>query len=87
VSESGNLTHGIFLSLWRMSTVKIRAGSLLCTPRARIRAKNVGFRTEEAGFPHPSTGWGEPSQLVHSCKPVATCGIGKMGAKSIKNIS
>jgi hypothetical protein len=32
VSELGNLTEGIFLSPGEMSTVKIRAGSLFCTP-------------------------------------------------------
>jgi hypothetical protein len=34
----GNLTGGIFLSLGRMSTVKIRAGSLFYNPRSRIGA-------------------------------------------------
>jgi hypothetical protein len=32
VAELGNLTEGILLYLRRMSTVKIRVGSLFCTP-------------------------------------------------------
>jgi len=36
VAELGNLSAGILLSLERMSTVKIRAGSLFRTPTARI---------------------------------------------------
>jgi hypothetical protein len=87
VSELGNLMRSIFLSPRRMSTVKIRAGSPFCTPCARIKAKNAGFRTEEAGFPHPSTGRHCPSQLVHSGKLYATCGIGEMRAQSIDSIS
>jgi hypothetical protein len=35
VSELGNLMGGILLSLGRMSTVKIRAGSLFRTPQSR----------------------------------------------------
>jgi hypothetical protein len=36
----------IFLSLERMSTVKIRAGSLFCTPASRIGAGGAGFGPE-----------------------------------------
>jgi len=86
VPELGNLTQGIFLSPRRMSTVKIRAGSLFCTPRSPIRAKSKAFRTGEARFPHPSTGRACPSQLVHSPRLDATCGIVKMGAKSIQSV-
>jgi hypothetical protein len=43
VSELGNLTEGIFLSPGEMSTVKIRAGSLFCTPRCRSGAKGAAF--------------------------------------------
>ena len=39
----GNPTARIFLSLRGMSTVKIRAGSLFCTPHARIGAGGAGF--------------------------------------------
>jgi len=38
----GNLTARIFLSLGRMSTVKIRAGSLFCTSHSRIGAGGAG---------------------------------------------
>ena len=40
MAELGNLTGGILLSLRRMSTVKIRAGSLFRTPVSRIGAAN-----------------------------------------------
>src|SRR5882672_4093808 len=36
----------ILLSLRRMSTVKIRAGSLFCTTVSRIRAGGAGFGAE-----------------------------------------
>ena len=41
--ELGNLMEGILLSLRRMSTVKIRARSLFCTPWSRIGAGGAGF--------------------------------------------
>ncbi len=43
VHELGNLTQGILLSPWGMSTAKIRTGSLFCTPLSRIGAKGAGF--------------------------------------------
>jgi DNA replication protein DnaC len=43
VAELGNLTGGILLSPQRMSTVKIRAGSLFRTPVSRIGAGEAGF--------------------------------------------
>jgi hypothetical protein len=43
MSELGNLTGGILLSPQEMSTVKIRAGSLFCTPLSRIGAEGAGF--------------------------------------------
>jgi len=43
VPELGNLMEGILLSLRRMSTVKIRARSLFCTPQSRIGAGEAGF--------------------------------------------
>lgn len=43
MSELGNLMGGILLSLGRMSTVKIRAGSPFCTPQSRNGAKVAGF--------------------------------------------
>jgi len=43
VPELGNLMQGILLSLRRMSTVKIRARSLFCTPWSRIGAGAAGF--------------------------------------------
>src|SRR5579862_3451346 len=55
VSELGNLTEGIFLSPEEMSTVKIRAGSLFCTPRSRTGAKGKAFDSAGVGkarFPH-----------------------------------
>ncbi len=55
MSELGNLTEGIFLSPLEMSTVKIRAGSLFCTPRPRSGAKGKAFDSSGVGrtrFPH-----------------------------------
>jgi hypothetical protein len=43
LSELGNLTGGIFLSLGGMSTVKIRAGSLFHNTLSRIGAEGAGF--------------------------------------------
>jgi hypothetical protein len=48
VPELGNLTARIFLPLGRMSTVKIRTGSLFRTSPARIGACGAAF--------HPHTG-------------------------------
>jgi hypothetical protein len=42
MAELGNLTGRILLSLRRMSTVKIRAGSLFRTPWSRIGAGEAG---------------------------------------------
>ena len=42
MAELGNLSAGILLSLERMSTVKIRAGSLFRTPLSRIGAGKAG---------------------------------------------
>jgi hypothetical protein len=50
VAELGNLTARIFLSYGRMSTVKIRTGSLFRTSLARIGAWGAAF--------HPHTGPG-----------------------------
>jgi hypothetical protein len=46
VAELGNLTGRILLSPQRMSTVKIRARSLFCTPTSRIGAGGAGFEVE-----------------------------------------
>jgi hypothetical protein len=43
VSELGNLTGGILLPSYRMSTVKIRARSLFRTPGPRIEAEGAAF--------------------------------------------
>jgi hypothetical protein len=51
VAELGNLTGGILLSLWRMSTVKIRARSLFRTPVSRIGAGEAGSGIRSGGFP------------------------------------
>ena len=49
MAESGNLIAGIFLPPGRMSTVKIRAGSLFRTPKARIGASAAAFHLSESG--------------------------------------
>jgi hypothetical protein len=45
--ELGNLTGGIFLSLGRMSTVKIRAGSPFHNTPSRIGPESAGFEAEK----------------------------------------
>jgi len=44
MAELGNLTARILLPLQRMSTVKIRAGSLFHTPAARIGPTGAALR-------------------------------------------
>jgi hypothetical protein len=52
VAELGNLTEGIFLPSGRMSTVKIRAGSLFRTLPARIGAREAAFGVRDL-----TSGW------------------------------
>ena len=73
VSERGNLTGGIFLSLSRMSTVKIRARSLFHTPESRIGAMGADSEVNRRGFPQFSTGRTAPSQVVHRHLAFRTC--------------
>jgi hypothetical protein len=81
LSELGNLTQRIFLSLRRMSTVKIRAGSLFRNTRSRIGAKGAVFERGQAAFPHPSTSGIAPPQVVHRSEAVATCRTKGIGCK------
>jgi hypothetical protein len=53
MAELGNLTGGILLSLRRMSTVKIRAGSLFRTPLVPDWFSGAGF----GGDPEISDQW------------------------------
>jgi len=69
MAELENLTARILLPLWRMSTVKIRAGSLFCNPLARIGPRGAALR----GFPPASTEAAHPSQDVHSSAAVPAC--------------
>jgi len=52
VAELGNLTARIFLPLGRMSTVKIRTGSLFRTSPARIGACGAAFHPHTAAGAH-----------------------------------
>ena len=52
MAELGNLTARILLRMWRMSTVKIRAGSLFRTSPARIGLLQAAFRTLGMVFLH-----------------------------------
>ena len=61
MAELGNLTARILLRLWRKSTVKIRAGSLFCTPPARIGPTRAAFRAWPRGF------FLRPPQATASC--------------------
>jgi hypothetical protein len=85
VPELGNLTVCIFLPPGRLSTVKIRAGSLFCTVEARIGALEADFRfpvppiparsSGQPGFPPPSTAPAAASQDVHRCHRFKTCAM------------
>ena len=91
MSELGNLMADILLSPWRMSTVKIRAGSLFCTSESRIEAGGAGFgaandaKTAElhfkpqtlavSRFPPLSTALAHPAQVVHRHLKFRTCGM------------
>ena len=77
MAELGNLTARILLRLWRMSTVKIRAGSLFCNPAARNGPRGAALRC----FPPPSTGAPHPSQDVHSATAVPACAKAARGCK------
>ena len=61
VSERGNLTGGIFLSISRMSTVKIRARSLFHTPASRIGAGKAGLSHQGM------VTWGSRAQCAVMC--------------------
>ena len=69
MAELGNLTARILLPLWGMSTVKIRAGSRFCNPRARNGPIGAALRC----FPLSSTEAPHPSQDVHSSTAVPAC--------------
>jgi hypothetical protein len=69
VAELGNLTGRILLSLCRMSTVKIRAGSLFCTPLSRNGAGEAGFRLRNAGLHTDMCRW----PMVSEQAPVIAC--------------
>jgi hypothetical protein len=76
VSESGNLTGWYFpLSAANVNCENPRRKPVL-HPLAADRGRECGFRTDEAGFPHPSTGGENPSQVVHRRRFDATCGFG-----------
>jgi hypothetical protein len=69
----GNLTARILLPLERMSTVKIRAGSLFRTPGTRIGPRGAAFRIRWERFPPSSTGASLRSQDVHSQSAIPPC--------------
>jgi hypothetical protein len=69
MAELGNLMAGILLSLGRMSTVKIRDGSLFCTSADRNGPAGAAWR----GFPKPSTEAAGRSQDVHRPAAVPAC--------------
>ncbi len=86
VSERGNLTGRIFLSLSRMSTVKIRARSLFHTPESRIGAAGADSGVNCWRFPQFSTGRITPSQVLHRQLSFRTCWKPPLGAKSNSRI-
>src|SRR5579863_7492308 len=78
----GNLTARIVLPLMRMSTVKIRAGSLFRNPSARISPTKAPFALRLNGFPPLSTKHRRPSQDVHRSAGIPACAKLALGAKS-----
>ena len=93
----GNLTARILLPLWRMSTVKIRTGSLFCNRQARIGAWEAEFHRSgpfdpatwpqatamPSGkrFPPLSTRLDAGSQDVHRRRGFETCVKGMVRCK------
>jgi hypothetical protein len=85
VPELGNLTVCIFLPPGRLSTVKIRTGSLFCTVDARIGALEADFRPARhanpvekpagPGFPPLSTAPAVATQDVHRRHRFKTCAM------------
>src|ERR1700722_17820857 len=73
MAELENLTGGILLPLRRMSTVKIRTGSLFRTSSPRIGPTGAAFNTQRLGFPTPSTTCPLPTQDVHSPPAFPAC--------------
>jgi len=81
MTELGNLSARILLPLRRMSTVKIRTGSLFRTSQDRIGAAGAGFRTQRRVFPKPSTGRYLPAQDVHRLPAFPACAKPARGCK------
>jgi hypothetical protein len=81
LSELGNLTQSIFLSLRQMSIVKIRAGSLFYNTAPRIGAADTGFQVQLAVFPHDSTAAAMASQVVHRGGSIGACRKATRGSK------
>ena len=73
MAELGNLIARILHPLERMSTVKIRAGSLFHTCPARIGPAQAAFGPSPVGFPTPSTIRVLPSQDVHRPPAFPAC--------------
>src|SRR3954447_16394224 len=81
MAELGNLTPGILLCLWRLSTVKIRTGGLFppsCTP---VSAAGAALPILSARFPPSSTGRHCPAQDVHSQPRIPACARPTLGCK------
>jgi hypothetical protein len=74
LSGLGNLTGGILLSLGRMSTVKIRAGSLFRNSPSRSGPGRADFRSGGRIFPPVSTDSAGAAQDVHRARMFRTCG-------------
>jgi hypothetical protein len=77
MAELGKPDRRILLPLRRMSTVKIRAGSLFCNPVARNGPRVAASRC----FPPSSTEALHPSQDVHSSTAVPACTKPASGCK------
>jgi hypothetical protein len=82
MSESGNLTQRILLSPERMSTVKIGAGSLFCTPPSRIGAAEAGFELWSGVFLSPAQVGTRLHSLYTGVGLLPLAGSGGRGAKS-----
>jgi len=80
-AELGNLTVRILHPPRRMSTVEIRAGSLICTSLARNGARGAGPGEPRVLFPTSSTNLALPSQDVHRLSAFPPCAKSVPGCK------
>jgi hypothetical protein len=87
MTELGNLTARILLRLRRKSTVKIGAGSLFCTPSARIGPAQAAFHPLGPVFLGPPQAAARVHRLYTGNQPFRLARNLLSGAKSKKENS